>query len=216
MPPVFVLYDRGHSLSRPPSDIKTRNHPNGSGLACRVGSSLIYQSAALEREILMVKSSQNLNINFFTLACCILVGENRSRAWSNVVVVGERSKPFDCIALRTSFALHLASSSSSSPLPSSSSLSYQTNHQYEDEKPTQNCVNNISNSDKEYATNLRLQLALEAARDADRTSGLCSPASNHAWKIVDDVYSSSSASREVEDTVKRILGREESVWGQHF
>lgn len=73
----------------------------------------------------------------------------------------------------------------------------------------QQSFKNKTNNDNEFDTNLRLQLALKAAREADRTFGLCSPASNHAWKIVDDVYSTSSVSREVEDTVKRILGREE-------
>jgi hypothetical protein len=30
--------------------------------------------------------------------------------------------------------------------------------------------------------------------------------------MVDDIYSSSSASREVENNVKRVLGEEKSIW----
>lgn len=154
----------------------------------------------------MVKTSQNLNI-ISTILACILIGDNLAHAWSNMAI-GERRKPFD---------LASSSSSSSSPLSSSSSLAYQNNHQHGDQQP-HHSVNNVTNNenDNELDTNLRLQLALQAAREADRTYGLCSPASKHAWKIVDDVYSSSSASREVEDAVKRVLGGEVSVWEQHF
>ncbi|KAL9180361.1 hypothetical protein ACHAXT_008331 [Thalassiosira profunda] len=62
-------------------------------------------------------------------------------------------------------------------------------------------------------TEIRLQVALQAARDADRRYGLCTPESVDAWRVVDDIYSASSASRQVEDNVKKVLGREESVWG---
>jgi hypothetical protein len=163
----------------------------------------------------MVKTSQNLNIISTTLAC-ILIGDNLAHAWSNMAI-GERRKPFGCNVLKT-HTLYLASSSSS-PLAPSSSLGYQNNHHYEDQQPhSSNSVENVTNNneDNELDAKLRLQLALQAAREADRTYGLCSPASKHAWKIVDDVYSSSSASREVEDSVKRVLGGEVSVWEQHF
>jgi len=162
----------------------------------------------------MLKTSQNLSIISTTFAC-IIFGDNLAHAWSNMAV-GERRKPNDCNVLKTHFTLYLASSSSS-PLSSPSSLAYQNNHQYGDQQPHRS-VNNVTNNenDDELDTNLRLQLALQAAQEADRTYGLCSPASNHAWKIVDDVYSSSSASREVEDSVKRVLGGEVSVWEQRF
>lgn len=172
----------------------------------------------------MVESSQHWNISLSTIACCILVGGNVSHAWSNTVVVGELTKrnPIDGIVVKA----HSASSSSFStplPLPSSSSssaLSYQNNNDnvhYEEQQPDQRSIRNkMNNKDSEFDTKLRLQRALKAAREADRTFGLCSPASNDAWKIVDDVYSASSASREVEDTIKRILGGEVSIWEQHF
>lgn len=59
-------------------------------------------------------------------------------------------------------------------------------------------------------TEIRLQMALQAARDADRRYGLCTPESLNAWKVVDDIYSSSSASRQVEDNVMKHL--EKSIW----
>jgi hypothetical protein len=167
----------------------------------------------------MVESSQHWNISLSTIACCILVGGNVSHAWSNTVVVGELTKrnPIDGIVVKA----HSASFSTPLPLPSSSSaLSYQNNNDnvhYEEQQPDQRSIRNkMNNKDSEFDTKLRLQRALKAAREADRTFGLCSPASNDAWKIVDDVYSASSASREVEDTIKRILGGEVSIWEQHF
>jgi hypothetical protein len=167
----------------------------------------------------MVESSQHWNISLSTIACCILVGGNVSHAWSNTVVVGELTKrnPIDGIVVKA----HSASFSTPLPLPSSSSaLSYQNNNDnvhYEEQQPEQRSIRNkMNNKDSEFDTKLRLQRALKAAREADRTFGLCSPASNDAWKIVDDVYSASSASREVEDTIKRILGGEVSIWEQHF
>lgn len=65
--------------------------------------------------------------------------------------------------------------------------------------------------ENELDTSIRLQIALEAARDADRRYGLCTPASSAAWQLVDDIFSSSQASREVEKNVKRVLG-EKSIW----
>ncbi len=71
-------------------------------------------------------------------------------------------------------------------------------------------MNNIISD--ELHINLRLQFALQVARDAYRLYGLCTPASSQAWKMVDDIYSSTSASREVENNVKRVLGEEKSIW----
>ena len=65
---------------------------------------------------------------------------------------------------------------------------------------------------EEHDTNISLQIALTAARDADRLHGLCSPNSIRAWAVVDDIYLSSAASREVDSHVKRILGTESSIW----
>lgn len=87
-------------------------------------------------------------------------------------------------------------------LTSSSALSFQSgNHE--------TATFGVTDED----TEIRLQVALQAARDADRRYGLCTPESVDAWRLVDDIYSASSASRQVEDNVKRVLGREESVWG---
>lgn len=61
-------------------------------------------------------------------------------------------------------------------------------------------------------TNLRLQMALQMARNADMKFGLCTPESRKAWSVVDDIYSSSSSCRKVEDNVKRVLGEEKSIW----
>ena len=65
---------------------------------------------------------------------------------------------------------------------------------------------------EEHDTNISLQIALTAARDADRLHGLCSPNSIRAWAVVDDIYLSSAASREVDSHVRRVLGTERSIW----
>jgi hypothetical protein len=97
-------------------------------------------------------------------------------------------------------------SSGTAPNPNSA-LQYQNGDDYQ---PVESSTNNVISD--ELGTKLRLQLALQAARDADRLFGLCTPASTQAWKTVDDIYSSSSASREVEINVKRVLGEEKSIW----
>lgn len=61
-------------------------------------------------------------------------------------------------------------------------------------------------------TNMRLQMALQQARDADNRHGLCTQESKRAWQIVDDIYLASSASRKVEANIKRVLRKEESIW----
>mmetsp|Transcript_28313 Transcript_28313/g.60358 ORF Transcript_28313/g.60358 Transcript_28313/m.60358 type:complete len:172 (+) Transcript_28313:125-640(+) len=77
-----------------------------------------------------------------------------------------------------------------------------------------NCQQEISidNINDDVDAERRLQAAIEAARDADRRYGLCTPTSTHAWQIVDDIYSSSPVSRQVENNVKKVLGREKSIW----
>ena len=86
---------------------------------------------------------------------------------------------------------------------SSTALQYQLdndNHEY-----TSSSINDLD-------TNLRLQMALQMARNADMKFGLCTPESRKAWSVVDDIYSSSSSCRKVEDNVKRVLGEEKSIW----
>jgi len=90
------------------------------------------------------------------------------------------------------------------PMPSSA-LHYQNGNSHQ-ESFKSNIITN------ELDTELRLQAALHAARDADRRFGLCTPASTCAWQIVDDIYSSSSTSQHVEDSVKMVLGCEKSIW----
>jgi hypothetical protein len=97
--------------------------------------------------------------------------------------------------------------SSGTALNPNSALQYRNG---DDNQPVESSINNVISD--ELHINLRLQSALQAARDADRLYGLCSPASSRAWKMVDDIYSSSSASREVENNVKRVLGEEKSIW----
>ena len=97
-------------------------------------------------------------------------------------------------------------SSQAAPNPNSA-IQYRNGDDYQ---PVESSINNVISD--ELDSNLRLQLALQAARDADRLFGLCTPASTRAWKMVDDIYSSSSASREVENNVKRVLGEEKSIW----
>jgi len=86
---------------------------------------------------------------------------------------------------------------------SPTALQYQLdndNHEY-----TSSSINDLD-------TNLRLQMALQMARNADMKFGLCTPESRKAWSVVDDIYSSSSSCRKVEDNVKRVLGEEKSIW----
>jgi hypothetical protein len=73
-------------------------------------------------------------------------------------------------------------------------------------------ITSFTTTTEEHDTNISLQIALQAAQDADRLHGLCSPASIRAWAVVDGIYLSSSASREVDSHVKRILGTEKSIW----
>ena len=94
--------------------------------------------------------------------------------------------------------------SKATPMPSSA-LHYQNGNSHQ-ESSKSNIITN------ELDTELRLQAALHAARDADRRFGLCTPASTCAWQIVDDIYSSSSTSQHVEDSVKMVLGCEKSIW----
>ena len=88
-----------------------------------------------------------------------------------------------------------------------SALQYRNGDDYQ---PVQSSIINVISD--ELDANLRLQIALQAARDADRLYGLCTPASTRAWKMVDEIYSLTLASNEVENNVKRVLGEEKSIW----
>jgi hypothetical protein len=114
-----------------------------------------------------------------------------SHAWTNPAVAGRRHP------------------SSGRDPDSDSALLYRNGVEYHSADTTSTNNNAIVD---DLDTNMRLQLALQAARDADRLFGLCTPASARAWRVVDEIYSSSSASREVEDNVKRVLGEEKSIW----
>jgi hypothetical protein len=58
----------------------------------------------------------------------------------------------------------------------------------------------------------QMEAALTTAREMDRRFGLCTQPSIRAWKIVDELYMMSAASRKVEDSVKSVLGAEKSIW----
>jgi hypothetical protein len=132
----------------------------------------------------MVKA-QSLRIIVVTFAVA------GSHAWTNAAVPGTRRFPYSGLAY-----------------DSDSALRYRNGVEYQ---PSEASIDNVVVVD-ELDTNLRLQIALQAARDADRLYGLCTPASARAWKMVDDIYSLSSASREVENNVKRVFGEEKSIW----
>jgi hypothetical protein len=95
---------------------------------------------------------------------------------------------------------------------SKSTLNYKDGVEYEKGTASSSTTTTATTNINEQETNMRLQIALHAARDADRLHGLCSPNSIRAWAVVDDIYLSSSASREVESHVRRVLGREKSIW----
>eukprot|EP00584_Thalassiosira_punctigera_P017781 CAMPEP_0172562146 /NCGR_PEP_ID=MMETSP1067-20121228/95785_1 /TAXON_ID=265564 ORGANISM="Thalassiosira punctigera, Strain Tpunct2005C2" /NCGR_SAMPLE_ID=MMETSP1067 /ASSEMBLY_ACC=CAM_ASM_000444 /LENGTH=98 /DNA_ID=CAMNT_0013352325 /DNA_START=372 /DNA_END=668 /DNA_ORIENTATION=+ len=85
-------------------------------------------------------------------------------------------------------------------------------HYYPNEHFPQESSNSNLMDEFETEIELRLQAALQAAQDVDRRYGLCTPASANAWQIVDDLYSSSLRSRQVDDTVKAVLGSKKSIW----
>ena len=93
-----------------------------------------------------------------------------------------------------------------------STLNYRDGVEYEKGTASSTSTTTTADTSNEQDTKISLQTALTAARDADRLHGLCSPGSIKAWAVVDDIFLSSSASREVESHVKRILGTEKSIW----
>ena len=93
-----------------------------------------------------------------------------------------------------------------------STLNYRDGVEYEKGTASSTSTTTTAATSNEQDTNISLQIALTAARDADRLHGLCSPGSIKAWAVVDDIFLSSSASREVESHVRRVLGHEKSIW----
>ena len=93
-----------------------------------------------------------------------------------------------------------------------STLNYRDGVEYEKGTASSTSTTTTADTSNEQDTKISLQTALTAARDADRLHGLCSPGSIKAWAVVDDIFLSSSASREVESHVRRVLGHEKSIW----
>jgi len=123
----------------------------------------------------------------FSIFLCVFV--DPSQAWTNTACIKFSSR--DYTVMKATSAQVLA-------------ITDQNDHSQEEMSKS-----NIMN---ELDIGLRLQVALQEARDADHRYGLCTPASTRAWRIVDDLYLSSWTSREVEDTVKNVLGDEKSIW----
>lgn len=108
-----------------------------------------------------------------------------SQAWTNVA----RTR----LSLHDNNVLHVA------PAPS---VALHQDDTCQQESHTFNLINALDTLD----TELRLEAALEAARDADRQHGLCTPTSARAWKVVDDIYSDMATNRHVEEDVRRASG----------
>ncbi|KAL7548363.1 hypothetical protein ACHAWF_011651 [Thalassiosira exigua] len=124
-----------------------------------------------------------------TISMFILLLINLCEGWTSVVT-SHRPSSFGCTKTKSA---------------SSTSLHYRSGY---DEGINSNPMTNNS-----IETKVSLQAALQEARDADREYGICTPESVRAWKVVDDIYSSSNASRQVQDNVKKVFGEENSVWG---
>ena len=129
----------------------------------------------------------------FTISTIIVLA-NLSLAWTNAA-----------ISVRQHPTLLQNTALKATPSPTSTALNYQSGD-YQQEQYTSNTIIN-----DELDTELRLQVALQAARDADRRHGLCTEPSIKAWQVVDDIYSSSIASKQVEDNLHQVLG-EKSIW----
>ena len=127
---------------------------------------------------------------FLVLSACVGIGmASLVEAWTLRPTINPRS---------ASLAIHYRNGS--------------VNDQQSIEHRATTAISNKDTTSNEQGTNVALQIALTAARDADRLHGLCSPGSIKAWAVVDDIFLSSSASREVESHVRRVLGHEKSIW----
>jgi len=130
---------------------------------------------------------------FFVTSTIVVSIANLSQAWTNTPnSISHLTASIGCTALSATPAHALA-------------LHY-SNCDYPEARTTRTIINNALD------TELCLQIALQAARDVDQRYGLCTPESACAWQLVDDIYLSSPASRQVEDNVKKVLGREKSIW----
>mmetsp|Transcript_2832 Transcript_2832/g.5003 ORF Transcript_2832/g.5003 Transcript_2832/m.5003 type:complete len:155 (+) Transcript_2832:94-558(+) len=138
-----------------------------------------------------------LQIVIFAISIFLFVLVHHSQAWTFIPTSSRQPSGH-------------AITSNAVPASSSSALSYQ-NHNYL-LKSSSSSSSSHMNSNNDLDVEIHLRAALQAARDADARYGLCTPASTHAWQIVDDIYSASPRSRQVEDNVKKVLGREESIW----
>ena len=162
-------------------------------IICPLGASfLIFVSSILFRSssyIMQMATFQHI-VLFITTLLVLLV--DLSEAWANTAAANRNIYS----SRRTRRAALKATTSPSSP-PASALYYVSANQQQES-----------SSINDELDTQLRLRVALEAARDAERRYGLCTPESIRAWAIVDDIYLSSSASKQVERNVKKVLERE--------
>mmetsp|Transcript_3813 Transcript_3813/g.5712 ORF Transcript_3813/g.5712 Transcript_3813/m.5712 type:complete len:155 (-) Transcript_3813:236-700(-) len=140
---------------------------------------------------------KTLQIVIFAISIVLFILVHHSQAWSYTPTSSRQLSGH-------------AITSNTEPASSSSAISYQ-NRNYILE-PSSSSSSSHMNSNNDLDAEIRLRAALQAARDADARYGLCTPASTHAWQIVDDIYSASPRSRQVEDNVKKALGREESIW----
>jgi len=104
-----------------------------------------------------------------------------SRAWPSTAKMGLTTRNFS--------RGHRALSAAPSPI---AALPHRDGTQLRDDEPD--------------ARGLDLNAALEAAREADRRYGLCTPASTRAWKLVDEIYFSSKTSQRAENNVTESLG----------
>lgn len=132
----------------------------------------------------------------FVISIYLLVLVNLSLAWTNTAARGQHP---------LSSRVHNALKKSTAVRPSLA-LNYNNGDGLAKSSDPNDTMND------ELDTAIRLKIALDVARDADRIHGLCTPESARAWQVVDDIYSRSDASRRVEDSVKRVLGGEKSIW----
>jgi len=149
---------------------------------------------------LMVKVQSTLLLLF------VLAIAGTSEAWTNMASAIRR------LSTRASLSTWTVTSPTLTTGRTKSTLKYRDGVEYEKGTASSTSTTTTAATSNEQDTNVALQIALTAARDADRLHGLCSPNSIKAWAVVDNIFLSSSASREVESHVRRVLGHEKSIW----
>ncbi len=140
---------------------------------------------------------------FLVLLACVVSMASLVEAWTTSLVASTRAS----ISTWTVTSPTLITTGRTK-----STLNYRDGVEYEKGTASSTSTTTTAATSNEQDTNISLQIALTAARDADRLHGLCSPGSIKAWAVVDDIFLSSSASREVESHVRRVLGHEKSIW----